>query len=110
LTAAESSVAIAFHIGAAGGRCNRPTEICVPFTAADAHMRDYRIGVPADAVAAADEKRDARAMAVIAQAMPKRVRRRNCPSSAGWSTFPTDARSAAPAQRLVAAAWLISAS
>jgi nicotinamidase-related amidase len=32
------------------------TDICVLFTAADAHMRDYALWVPSDAVAAADEQ------------------------------------------------------
>lgn len=32
------------------------TDICVLFTAADAHMRDYAIWVPEDAVAATDER------------------------------------------------------
>jgi nicotinamidase-related amidase len=32
------------------------TDICVLFTAADAHMRDYALWVPEDAVAAADER------------------------------------------------------
>ena len=32
------------------------TDICVLFTAADAHMRDYALWVPEDAVAAADDE------------------------------------------------------
>ena len=32
------------------------TDICILFTAADAHMRDYALWVPEDAVAAADER------------------------------------------------------
>lgn len=34
------------------------TDICVLFTAADAHMRDYTMWVPEDAVASADERGD----------------------------------------------------
>lgn len=41
------------------------TDICVLFTAADAHMRDYALWVPADAVAAQDEKRSRSALAIM---------------------------------------------
>ncbi|BBC72795.1 isochorismatase [Altererythrobacter sp. B11] len=41
------------------------TDICVLFTAADAYMRDYKLWVPADAVAAEDEQRNAAALAII---------------------------------------------
>jgi len=45
------------------------SDICVLFTAADAHMRDYRLWVPADAVAAEDDQRGAWALAVMEHAM-----------------------------------------
>ena len=41
------------------------TDICVLFTAADAHMRDYRLWVPEDAVAADDEQKHAAALAIM---------------------------------------------
>jgi nicotinamidase-related amidase len=45
------------------------TDICVLFTAADAHMRDYTLWVPADAVAAEDEARGRWALEIMAQSM-----------------------------------------
>lgn len=44
-------------------------EVCVLFTAADAHMRDYRLWVPANAVAAADDSRKAAALAIMRDTM-----------------------------------------
>jgi len=41
------------------------TDICVLFTAADAHMRDYALWVPEDAVAAESDERAAGALAII---------------------------------------------
>ncbi|MFK4872164.1 cysteine hydrolase family protein [Novosphingobium sp. ZW T3_23] len=41
------------------------TDICVLFTAADAHMRDYDIWVPADAVAAECDKRSQWALEIM---------------------------------------------
>jgi nicotinamidase-related amidase len=41
------------------------TDICVLFTAADAHMRDYTLWVPEDAVAAELDERAAAALAII---------------------------------------------
>lgn len=45
------------------------TDICILFTAADAHMRDYALWVPEDAVAAEDEQRGAWALDIMAHAM-----------------------------------------
>lgn len=45
------------------------TDICVLFTAADAHMRDYALWVPSDSVAAEDEDRQRWALAVMANSM-----------------------------------------
>jgi nicotinamidase-related amidase len=45
------------------------TDICILFTAADAHMRDYALWVPQDAVAAEDEQRGAWALDIMAHAM-----------------------------------------
>lgn len=45
------------------------TDICILFSAADAHMRDYALWVPCDAVAAEDEQRGAWALDIMAHAM-----------------------------------------
>jgi nicotinamidase-related amidase len=44
-------------------------DICVLFTAADAHMRDYGLWVPSDAVAADEPKRAAWALEIIKTSM-----------------------------------------
>lgn len=41
------------------------TEICILFTAADAHMRDYALWVPEDAVVAVDGDQGAAALAIM---------------------------------------------
>lgn len=45
------------------------TEICILFTAADAHMRDYETWVPEDCVAAIDDERGNAALALMRSAM-----------------------------------------
>jgi nicotinamidase-related amidase len=45
------------------------TDICVLFTAADAHMRDYKLWIPADAVASEVEERGEWALEIMRQAM-----------------------------------------
>jgi len=45
------------------------TDICVLFTAADAHMRDYRLWVPGDAVATESEVRGRWALEIMAHSM-----------------------------------------
>jgi nicotinamidase-related amidase len=45
------------------------TDICVLFTAADAHMRDYRLWVPEDAVAAEDDDRGKLALSIMRETM-----------------------------------------
>jgi len=45
------------------------TDICVLFTAADAHMREYDLWVPRDAVAAESEERGRWALEIMAQSM-----------------------------------------
>ena len=45
------------------------TDICVLFTAADAHMRDYDLWVPEDAVAAESDERGRWALDIMAQSM-----------------------------------------
>ncbi|MEE4454934.1 isochorismatase family cysteine hydrolase [Novosphingobium resinovorum] len=45
------------------------TDICVLFTAADAHMREYDLWVPEDAVAAESDERGRWALEIMAQSM-----------------------------------------
>lgn len=45
------------------------TDICVLFTAADAHMRDYALWVPRDAVAAETDARGRYALEIMARSM-----------------------------------------
>lgn len=45
------------------------TDICVLFTAADAHMRDYSLWVPSDAVAAEETERGRWALEIMATSM-----------------------------------------
>ena len=50
------------------------TDICVLFTAADAHMRDYEIWTPGDCVAAVAPERTGWALDIMKQAMSAEVR------------------------------------
>jgi nicotinamidase-related amidase len=50
------------------------TDICVLFTAADAHMRDYALWVPPDAVAAESEDRQRWAMEIMGRNLGADVR------------------------------------
>ncbi|EJU14602.1 isochorismatase family protein [Sphingomonas sp. LH128] len=45
------------------------TDICVLFTAADAHMRDYALWIPEDAVAAESDERSHWALDIMARSM-----------------------------------------
>lgn len=45
------------------------TDICVLFTAADAHMRDYALWVPENAVAATDDERGAWALEIMRESI-----------------------------------------
>jgi nicotinamidase-related amidase len=45
------------------------TDMCVLFTAADAHMRDYALWVPGDLVAAENDGRAAVALEIMVQSM-----------------------------------------
>lgn len=49
-------------------------DICVLFTAADAHMRDYQIWAPADCMAAVSPERARWALDIMAQAMSAETR------------------------------------
>lgn len=49
------------------------TDMCVLFTAADAHMRDYALWVPSDLVAAEDDTRGQAALDIMAKSMGAEV-------------------------------------
>ena len=49
-------------------------DICVLFTAADAHMRDYQLWIPEDAVAAQNHERRRWALEIMKQSMGAEVR------------------------------------
>ncbi|MDB5662650.1 MAG: cysteine hydrolase [Sphingomonas bacterium] len=49
-------------------------DMCVLFTAADAHMRDYELWVPADAVASTEQQRADWALDIMAKAMGAEIR------------------------------------
>jgi nicotinamidase-related amidase len=49
------------------------TDICVLFTAGDAHMRDYDLWVPADAVAAEADERGRWALEIMANSMDAQI-------------------------------------
>lgn len=50
-------------------------DICILFTAADAHMREYELWVPADCVASQDEQRTRWALDIMASSMNAQTRR-----------------------------------
>ena len=49
------------------------TDICVLFTAADAHMRGYRLWIPSNAVACEDPQRHRAALQILENAMDART-------------------------------------
>lgn len=60
------------------------TDICILFTAADAHMRDYTLWVPTDAVAAEVPERGAAALEIMRQSMGVETRGTGALSLASW--------------------------
>ncbi|HWI86545.1 MAG TPA: isochorismatase family cysteine hydrolase [Sphingomonas sp.] len=60
-------------------------DICVLFTAADAHMRDYRLWVPGDAVAAETRERRRWALEIMKQSMAAEVRTTTAISLSRWA-------------------------
>jgi nicotinamidase-related amidase len=60
-------------------------DICVLFTAADAHMRDYRLWIPEDAVAAETHERRRWALEIMKQSMGAEVRPTGRLSLAAWT-------------------------
>jgi nicotinamidase-related amidase len=59
-------------------------DICVLFTAADAHMREYELWVPADAVASEDRQRADWALDIMAKSMGADIRPRRERRLAEW--------------------------
>jgi len=59
-------------------------DICVLFTAADAHMRDYKLWVPGDAVAAQTPERRRWALEIMKKAMGAEVRSTEELALADW--------------------------
>lgn len=66
-------------------------DICVLFTAADAHMRDYTLWVPEDAVAAQTPERRQWALEIMKQSMHAEVRPTSALALAQWAEDRTDA-------------------
>jgi nicotinamidase-related amidase len=50
------------------------TDICVLFTASDAHLRDYHVVVPSDCVAAQSEQENARVLRYMARVLEADIR------------------------------------
>lgn len=61
------------------------TDICILFTAADAHMRDYALWVPEDAVAAEVPERGAAALAIMRESMGADTNPVRTQSLADWA-------------------------
>ena len=59
-------------------------DICVLFTAADAHMREYALWVPSDAVASEDEQRAEWALAIMRNSFDAETRSTGELSLAEW--------------------------
>lgn len=62
------------------------TDICVLFTAADAHMRDYDLWIPSDAVAAETAARGRWALEIMADTMGAKIASSKELSIAEWMT------------------------
>ena len=60
-------------------------DICVLFTAADAHMRGYRLWIPGDAVAAEGDERRRWALGIMAQSMGARTEPTTALSLEDWA-------------------------
>jgi len=61
-------------------------DICVLFTAADAHMRDYRLWIPEDAVAAQTHERRRWALEIMKQSMDAETRATSRLKLRTWAT------------------------
>ncbi|GAA0296906.1 cysteine hydrolase [Sphingomonas oligophenolica] len=60
------------------------TDICILFTAADAHMRDYSLWIPEDCVAAEDPARGRWALSVMRETMNAETRPTGALALADW--------------------------
>ncbi len=60
------------------------TDICVLFTAGDAHMRDYALWVPENCVAAVDDRRSGWALEIMRENMDAETRSTEALDLAGW--------------------------
>ena len=60
------------------------TDVCVLFTAGDAHMRDYALWVPEDCVAAVDDQRSRWALEIMRESMGAETRSTGEIDLAGW--------------------------
>jgi nicotinamidase-related amidase len=60
------------------------TDICVLFTAADAHMRDYALWIPSDLVAGEDDRRSNAALEIMAKTMGAETRPASQLTLAAW--------------------------
>jgi len=60
------------------------TDICVLFTAADAHMRDYDLWVPADAVIAGNDERGQWALEIMTNSMGAQTKPTNQLAGKDW--------------------------
>lgn len=49
-------------------------DICILFTASDAHMRDYHLWIPSDCVVSQDEDENARALAFMQRVLEADIR------------------------------------
>ena len=59
-------------------------DICVLFTAADAHMREYELWVPANCVASSDPRRTEWALDIMKQSMDADTRPSNAEALRWW--------------------------
>lgn len=61
-------------------------DICVLFTAADAHMREYELWVPSDCVASSEPQRTTWALDIMAKSMAAETRPTSAHRLADWLT------------------------
>lgn len=64
-------------------------DICVLFTAADAHMRDYRLWIPNDAVASDNDERTAWALGIMSNSMGADTSATDALSLEAWVAHPS---------------------
>jgi len=65
-------------------------DICVLFTAADAHMRAYELWIPRDAVASQDDQRTEWALAIMRDSMAAETRATTELELGAWLAMPQD--------------------